>query len=239
MRTHAVRDTALERAAGADEDEEDASEWNASEALRIRWRKLNLAKRKEALRLEIAMRFRKRFGFDWRTDWNQFVSTTEVRLGPTKEYRRAFRAEYGFDLPAEWWPQQTVTMGPPSMSTIVPQKVAKGARSHSERSRFVALWDRYNIMNLPARKTRSQGGSDARFKSVIELTWISILGGNWPPAARMRGPDAVLRAERTLIKEALDRYGQKPIEARDGEKYRKVRIQRGPRVRVRLPKDGA
>jgi hypothetical protein len=60
------------------------------------------------------------------------------------------------------------------------------------------MLDFENQLPLPPRADGS-----TRFLSVLELTWVSLLAGNWPASSNRRGPDSVLRAERELIKKAL------------------------------------
>jgi hypothetical protein len=179
-----VRDAALDRAAGIADEQED--EWTSvSEELRKRWHGLTLPLRKQALRVELNAKFRKRFGFAWDERRNNLV------------------------LDPPW---------PPAREPW--QKKGRGLES---RARFVRMLDFENQLALPARADGS-----ARFLSVSELTWISILAGNWPPAGRRRRPDAVVRAERELIKKSLFRYGQRPAEA-----LGVVRIRRGPQFAIR------
>ena len=107
-----------------------------------------------------------------------------------------------------------------------PPARARGSKGRllSARSRLVTLLEYENVLCLPARADGSP-----RWLSVQELTWISLLAGNWPdaaPAETAAGPEEVLRAERTLIKEARDRHGQKPA------KWIWSKIPRGPRRRL-------
>ncbi|HEY1695814.1 MAG TPA: hypothetical protein VGG39_26785 [Polyangiaceae bacterium] len=101
--------------------------------------------------------------------------------------------------------------------------LGRASRSVAPRSRLVVMLDFENQLGLPPRPDGS-----ARFLSVLELTWISLLAGHWPDAARWRLPGKVLRCERESIKKALRRHGQKPAEA-----LGITRIRRGPQVRAR------
>jgi hypothetical protein len=98
---------------------------------------------------------------------------------------------------------------------------SKGRRLTS-RSRMVAMFDFENVLGLPKRKD----GSD-RFLSVLEFTWLSILGGNWPDALPANAtPERILAAERETMKKALARGGQRPAVA-----LGVTRVRRGPRRR--------
>ena len=197
-----VRDRALDLAAGGDDEDEDREFTPEAlpKVLRERWPTLDLKTRRMVLRLEIANKFRKRFGFPWREEWNEFV----VRPPPAPAAWQRWGRNY-----TEPPSPIAVSFALSARGSLLP--VPKMARQPSMRSRFVYMWDRVNIMGLAPRRGR------ARFKTVQEFVWISILGGNWPRAARMGDPDEVLRAERTLIKEAIDRHGQQPLRFRGAE----------------------
>ena len=100
-------------------------------------------------------------------------------------------------------------------------------RGLASRPRLVKLLDFENQLYLPDRDDGSP-----RFLSVLELTWVSILAGHWPPSApRSLPPDKVVLAERELIKKALARHGQKPLVLWDGENSATQRLRRGPQRR--------
>lgn len=200
-----VRDEALDRASGQDVDEDEEPIEDLPGELRRRWPEMSLPARQEALRLWIANLFRKRFGFPWREEWNRFV------LQAPREVPR--------------WQRNARYDTPPIVDKD--GKHPRKARRMGARQAFIYMWDRVNIMNLPPRRDR------ARFKTVQEFVWISILGGNWPRAARTGTPDEVLRAERTLIKEALKRHGQQPFAYWDGENAATLKIPRGPLSRAK------
>jgi hypothetical protein len=178
-----VRDRVLDRAAGNDEDDvEEPLSW--SERLRREWPNWTMEKRRKGLRAELALKFRKRFGFAW-------------------DPRRA-----------------SLVLDPPWPPARMP---GQRSRPYEARARFVMLFDFENQLSLPARPDGS-----TRFLTLTELTWISLLAGNWPRAGGRRTPDAVVQAERLTIKQALKRYGQRPAEW-----LKAKRIRRGPQVRTR------
>lgn len=76
-RTDGVRDAALDRAAGLDEDDDEHSvEWTPaafSNRIRRQWSSLAPPKRAEVLRAELAAKFLKRFGVPWATWRNPMV----------------------------------------------------------------------------------------------------------------------------------------------------------------------
>jgi hypothetical protein len=179
----AVRDRALDRAAGAEEDDE-ADTLSYSERLRMAWPDWTIAKRREALRRVLALNFLRRFGVSW-------------------DKRRA-----------------ALVLDPPWPPARMPWK---RSRPYEARARFVVMFEHENVLGLPPRADGS-----TRFLTLAELTWISLLAGNWPKAGGRRTPDAVVKAERLTIKQALKRYGQHPAQW-----LKAKRIRRGPQVRTR------
>jgi hypothetical protein len=178
-----VRDRVLDRAAGC--DDADDEELTFSERLRREWPDWTMPKRRVALRAEIAVKYRKRFGVPW----------------------QPWRAMLVLDPP---WPPARMPM-------------QKG-KPYESRARFAMAFEYENVLDLPLRADGSM-----RFLTPLEMTWISLLAGNWPDKGGRRSPEGVVRAELESIKQHRKRYGQRPA-----EHLGVTRIRRGPQVRTRL-----
>lgn len=197
--------------------------WSSLARLEAAWPRLSPAKRRDGLCAYAALRFRRRFGLPWRPEWKRWAAPTQPKRrkrGRPLDARALLVTTLDHDEVLRW-PTARYDEGRDALVEIL---------SDEDVDRILArglLEQRGGRRGELVLRRRSTGSS--RFLSIAEYAWISLLCENWP---RTRcGPRALIATERAAMKQAVHRYGQRPMTfARTDDQGRQKIDGRGERL---------